>query len=94
MFPVLVVVFDTNVLIPLLLPASRSTRLFSRLRGARWQVAVTPQILDEVREKLLTSVSLRKWLRLSDHDIQLFLQFLPDLLLVVPGNIVVTGAVR
>lgn len=41
-----VVVFDTSVLIPLIIPASRSTRLFSRLERAGWQVAVSPQILE------------------------------------------------
>ena len=67
-----VVVFDTNVLIPHILPASLSTRLFDRLEAAGWEVAASPQILDETRDKLLHSQSLRKWLKLSDEDIDEF----------------------
>ncbi len=49
-----VVVFDTNVLIPLLLTASHSTRLFLRLDAAGWEVAATRQLLGEVEVKLRT----------------------------------------
>ena len=67
-----VVVFDSNVLIPLILPASRSTRLLARLRASGWHVAVSPQLLAEVRDKLLTKESLRRWLKLPDDDISQF----------------------
>ena len=63
-----IVVFDTNVLIPMLLSASRSTRLFYRTDAARWELAATPQLLAEVADKLRTKESLRKWLGVSDGD--------------------------
>ncbi len=68
-----VVVFDTNVLIPLLLTASHSTRLFFRLDAAGWEVAATPQLLGEVEHKLRTKESLRAWLKASDDDIEEFI---------------------
>ncbi len=55
----MIVVFDTNVLIPLILEASRSTRLFRRLRTSGHKIATSPEILEEVREKMLTSSTLR-----------------------------------
>ena len=67
-----VVVFDTNVLIPLLLSASHSTRLFLRLDAAGWELAATPQLLAEVEDKLRTKQSLRAWLKASDEDIDEF----------------------
>lgn len=89
----LVVVFDTNVLIPMLIPASRSTRLFLRLLDAGAHVAVTPQILAEVDEKLQTKESLRKWLGVSDKDIQQFLERLATTCRVVSGIRQAHGAV-
>ena len=53
------VVWDSNVLIPLILPESKSAALYSRLDAAGRVVAVTPGILREVREKLETKTSLR-----------------------------------
>jgi hypothetical protein len=89
-----VIVFDTNVLIPLILPASLSTALFIRLESAGWHVATTPQILDEVRDKLLHSASLRKWLKLSDQEIDEFaVSDLPALLHLTPGLVQALGAV-
>ncbi|MEX2120452.1 MAG: putative toxin-antitoxin system toxin component, PIN family [Pirellulales bacterium] len=78
----LVVVFDTNVIIPLSIPTgrSRSSRLFLRLKASGHVIAVSPQILAEVREKLLTKEPLRKWLKLSDEEIERFVQQLPSLL--------------
>jgi hypothetical protein len=70
------VVFDSSVLIPVILsfifPVSRSTRLFSRLRAVAWHIAVSPQILVEVREKMFTKKSLRDWLELTDEEITQF----------------------
>ena len=57
-----IVVFDSNVLIPMILSASRSTRLFYRLDAAGWEIAGTPQLLAEVEDKLRSKASLRKWL--------------------------------
>jgi hypothetical protein len=89
-----VVVFDTNVLIPLLLTASQSTRLFLRLEAAGWRVAASPQIPQEVGEKVRRKESVRKWIRLSDEEIEVFLQeSLPDMVTVVQGVRNAHGAV-
>ena len=91
----LVVVFDSNVLIPLVIPASRSTRLFARLRAAGYVVAVSPQILEEVREKMFTKATLRRWLGLSDEEIRRFVNVdLPAMLRLIPGNEKASGAVK
>jgi putative PIN family toxin of toxin-antitoxin system len=91
-----IVVFDSNVLIPLVIPAgrSRSTRLFNRLRKLGWRVALTPQLLAEVEEKLRTGKRLRKWLNLTDDKIEKFLKVLPTLCMPVPGNLTVAGVVQ
>jgi putative PIN family toxin of toxin-antitoxin system len=89
----LVVVFDTSVLIPMLIPASRSARLFSRLLAAGAHVAVTPQILGEIADKLKTKPSLRKWLGVSDDDIQEFLERLTVVCRVISGVVQAHGAV-
>lgn len=91
MSPPFIVVFDTSVLIPLLLPASRSTRLFLRLRSAGIPVALSPQIIEEVREKLFTSNRLRAWLQLPDPELQQFLDRLATTCAVVPGAVTVHG---
>ncbi len=85
----LVVVFDTNVLIPLILPASRSTRLANRLLGDGHQVVVSPAILAEVQEKMLTKSTLREWLGVSDDQIHRFVNDLAALCVVVitPANV-------
>ena len=89
-----VVVFDTNVLIPLLVPASQSTRLFLRLEAAGWRVAASPQILQEVRKKVRTKESVRNWIRLSDEEIEVFLEeSLSDMVTVVQGVRHAHGAV-
>jgi len=94
MAPSHVVVFDTSALIPLILPASRTTRLFSRLEPAGWRVAVTPQLLDEVRQKLLMKQTVRMWLKLSDEQIQEFLEHtLPAKTVAVPGERQIHGVV-
>ena len=46
----MIVVFDTDVILPMLLPASRSTRLYQRLRANQHTVAASQLIFDEVRE--------------------------------------------
>ena len=87
-------VWDSNVLIPLILPRSKSFALYTRLDEAGWQVASTPSILEEVREKLTTKTTLRKWLGLSDKDIHEFVNnLLPALVKLYPGAVTATGAV-
>lgn len=90
----MIVVFDTDVLIPMILPASRSARLFSRLRAAGHNVALSPQILVEVREKLLADEGVRDWLELPDEDLEAYLKDLPKLCLLTKGSVVIHGAVK
>lgn len=89
-----VTVWDSNVLIPLILPRSKSTALYSRIDAAGWIVAATPAILGEAREKLQSKPSLRQWLALSDEDIAEFVNnILPSLVRMYPGAITTAGAV-
>lgn len=89
-----VVVWDSSVLIPLILPQSKSTVLFSRLDAAGWTAAVTPAILQEVREKLETKPQLRRWLALGDAEIAEFVDtVLPAIVRLYPGVVTATGAV-
>ena len=67
------VVFDTSVLIPLMIKASQSTRLFRRLRAASWEVAVSEPILAEARDKMFNKPQLRRWLGVPDERIERFL---------------------
>ena len=92
--PNTIVVFDSNVLIPLILSASLSTRLFYRLDAAGWELAATPQLLAEVADKLRTKQSLRKWLAATDDDIEDFIQVrLANMLTMKRGGRQAHGAV-
>lgn len=87
-------VWDSSVLIPLILPQSKSAALYSRLDSAGWPVAATPAILKEVREKLQTKPSLQRWLNLTDEDIAQFVDIvLPALVQLYPGIVTAAGAV-
>jgi putative PIN family toxin of toxin-antitoxin system len=89
-----VTVWDSSVLTPLILPRSKSSALYARLDDAGWLVAATPAILQEVRQKLETKQTLRKWLGMCDHDIAEFVQnVLPALVRMYPGVVTATGAV-
>lgn len=90
----LTVVFDTSVLAPLILPASRSTGLFDRLGAAGHRVALTEPIYDELEEKLLTDQGLRKWLQRSDDEIRQFLADLRKNCYLLPGIRQAHGAVE
>jgi putative PIN family toxin of toxin-antitoxin system len=89
----MLVVFDTDVLIPLVLPASRSTRLFDRLRAAGHKVVLAPSVLEEVQRKLREDEDVRKWLSQPDELIETFLSDLPTLCVVTPGQLQITGLV-
>lgn len=89
-----IVVFDSSVLIPLILRASQSTRLFFRLDAAGWKIVASPQLFAEVEEKLRTKDSLRKWLQLTDDEIDEFLNVgLPGMVQSTGGTIELPGAV-
>ncbi len=77
-----IAVFDANVIIPLSLVSGRSlsTRLLLRLKAAGHVVAISHELLEEVADKLRTKRALRKWLQLSDAEIEAFLTDLPTLL--------------
>ena len=88
------VIFDTSVLIPLIIEKSRSTRLFIRLEAAGWAVAVSPQLSAETRAKMETKRSVREWLKVSDEEIENFLtEVLPSRTMQVPGYRQAHGAV-
>jgi predicted nucleic acid-binding protein len=89
-----IIVWDSSVLIPLVLPRSKSSALYARLDRAGWSVAATPAILHEVREKLETKPTLRRWLDLSDAEIASFANsVLPALVRIYPGIVTATGSV-
>lgn len=89
-----VVVFDTNVLIPLIIQVSHSTRLFLRLQAAGWRIAVSPQLMAETRTKMKTKRSVRQWLKMTDQQIDDFLDAaLPLMTLEVKGVRQAHGAV-
>jgi hypothetical protein len=90
----MVVVCDTDVLIPMILPASRSARLFSRLTAAGHIVVTSELILEEVREKMRLDAGVREWLDLPDEDIERFLERLPQVLALTPGSVTVHGVVK
>src|SRR3972149_5900809 len=90
-----VVVFDTNVLIPLIVPASHSTHLFQRLDAAGWEVAASPQLRAETANKLRTKPTLRRWVNMADDDVEEFLtDTLLDLVSLVPGIRQAHGAAK
>ena len=89
----LVIVFDTSVLVPLILPASRSAGLFNRLRASGHRVAVTEPIYKELEEKLLTNQRLRDWMKRSDDEITKFLTDLRKNCYLLPGHRQAHGAV-
>lgn len=89
----LIVVFDSNVLIPMSIDQSHSVRLFLRLRQAKGRVFSSPHILAEVGEKKRTKKQLRKWLGLTDKKINRFLTRLPKLCPPTAGVLTAEGAV-
>ena len=89
----LVIVFDTSVLVPLILPASRSAGLFNRLRAGGHRVALTEPIYEELEEKLRTSQRLRDWMKRSDEEISQFLADLRTNCYLLPGVRQAHGAV-
>ena len=89
----MIVVFDTNVLIPMILDVSRSTRILRRLRAVGHRVGTTQAILEEVEDKLRTKRSLRKWLDTADDEIDNFVTELPKLCDVFAGMANAHGSV-
>lgn len=89
----MIVVFDSSVLIPVSIKASRSARLFWRLLDAGHEVTISPELLDEVTDVIRTKETLREWLQLTDGEIDQFLADLPRYCVLVPGTVEVPGAV-
>ena len=57
------------------------------------RIVATPQIMEEVRDKMTTKESLRKWLGVSDDDIGRFIDDLQLLCDIVPSDVKAVGAV-
>jgi putative PIN family toxin of toxin-antitoxin system len=89
----MVVVFDSDVLIPMILGASKSKYLADRLRSAGHGIASSPEIQAEVADKLRSKPGLRKWLDHTDDEIEDYIDTLPDDLLMVGGDVVAPGSV-
>lgn len=87
------VLFDMSAVIPMTIDVSLSTRLADRLWDAGHEIVISPGILDEAREKLLTNPGLRKWLSKDDRELRTFLDRLPKLCLVAPGDVEIRGEV-
>ena len=89
----LVAVFDTNVIVPLILPNSTSQRLLTAIHESGGEAAVSPQILDEVARVLRTKPRLRQWLNVSDERVEAFLTTLPSLFRQIRGGRQVHGII-
>jgi putative PIN family toxin of toxin-antitoxin system len=87
------VVWDVNVLIPLMVPASLSSRLLERQTALDYRIAITPLIWEDVRRKLMTKESLRRWLGAGDEDVAHFLAKLLTICTYFPGNVKLSGVV-
>jgi predicted nucleic acid-binding protein len=72
---------------------SLSSRLADRLWAAGHEIVISPGILEEAREKLRTSEGLRRWLAKDDDELQIFLDGLPVLFRVAPGELEIRGEV-
>jgi putative PIN family toxin of toxin-antitoxin system len=87
------VLFDTSVVIPMVIDVSLSSRLAERLWEAGGEIILSPGILEETREKLMTSRAVRKWLATEDDDLLAFLDRLRVLCRIAPGILEVQGEV-
>ena len=90
----MIVVFDANVAVTLSLPRSQSSRLYDRLLEMGHEIAISPRIFAEVKEKMLHKASLRAWLCMSDEEIDAFLIRLPKITTVTEGIVEIEGVVR
>ncbi len=89
----MLVVFDSNVVIPLIVPNSASHRLYRQLIERGHRVFVSRQTLTEIADKLLHKRKLRDWHKQSDESIAQFLQDLPELFEIAPGILTASGSV-
>ncbi len=64
------------------------------MTNAKHGVATSPPILEEVAETLRENKRVRKWLGLSDADIEKFIAHLPTLCVVTAGNVEVGSVVE
>jgi putative PIN family toxin of toxin-antitoxin system len=89
----LVVIFDTSVLLPAILPASQSRRLLRKVQELGGAVAISPQISSEVAAHLKHDRRLREWLGVTEEQIDRFLRFLGTQCLQLRGTRQAHGAV-
>ncbi len=81
----LIVVFDTNALLPLLVGATRRAQTLRRLwRARRFELCITPQSLIEV-ERVLTYPKVRHNFHLTDADADEAIEALKGRGHVLPG---------
>src|SRR5690606_5009621 len=89
----LIVLFDSSVIIPLLVPRSRSARLLRQLHTSGHRAVIAPEILREVGDKLRGKGPLRRWLGVTDTDVEQFIADLPLLFDLTPGRRQAPGTV-
>jgi len=81
----LIVVFDTNALLPLLLGVTRRARMLRHLwQNRQFEVCITPQNLAEV-ERVLTYPKVQRNFGLTDTDVQAVLAVLQSHARLLPG---------
>lgn len=81
----LIVVFDTNALLPLLVGATIRARLLRQFwRGRRFEVCITPQTLAEV-ERVLTYANVQKNFKVTDVEVQQVTAMLQSHACLLPG---------
>ncbi len=81
----LIVVFDTNALLPLLVGATaRAGLLRESWRNRRFEVCITPQTLAEV-ERVLTYTDVQQNFKLSDADVEHITMLLQSHARLLPG---------
>jgi hypothetical protein len=83
--PDLIVVFDTNALLPLLVGATRRAQALRQLwKGRGFELCITPQVLAEV-ERVLTYPTVQRNFGVTSDDVQQVVAVLGDHARVLPG---------
>lgn len=85
------VLFDTSVVIPMIVDVSLSNRLFERLLTGGHEIVVSQAILSETKRNYDSIAGLRRWHSKDDEAIQRFLDRLPTLFQIAPGALELLG---